>query len=243
VVEVITGGVSQAQLAPLLSDQAVTIRDVGGGAVVESCSELARVVVLSCATSGLPEGFSAPVGLVDAELPITTLYVATDGTRAAQNRVRTQAANLVPNAIIHTQQDRLDVDAQYFGGIGHLLNVGWQFVLIVAACSLTVGMVAGVIERRRSFAVLRASGLRRGEFHQVVLLETVATMVVTTTVGVGVGLVSSYASALFDGTPWRPPGAGAFAMVGSGVLVALVLSAMALPLVDAATRHDTVRYE
>jgi hypothetical protein len=32
-------------------------------------------------------------------------------------------------------------------------------------------------------------------------------------------------------------------MVGIGVLVALILSTMALPLLDAATRPDAVRYE
>jgi hypothetical protein len=32
-------------------------------------------------------------------------------------------------------------------------------------------------------------------------------------------------------------------MVGVGVLAALILSAMALPLLDAATRYDAVRYE
>jgi hypothetical protein len=32
-------------------------------------------------------------------------------------------------------------------------------------------------------------------------------------------------------------------MVGIGVLAALILSTIALPLLDAATRHDAVRYE
>jgi hypothetical protein len=32
-------------------------------------------------------------------------------------------------------------------------------------------------------------------------------------------------------------------MVGIGVLAALILSTMALPLLDTATRHDAVRYE
>jgi hypothetical protein len=64
--------------------------------------------------------------------------------------VRSQAANLVPNAIIHAQQDRVDVDARFLGSVGQLLRVGWYFVLVVAACSLTVGMVAGVVERRRA---------------------------------------------------------------------------------------------
>jgi hypothetical protein len=245
VVEVYTGGVPEAQVAPLLSERAVATRfEIGGdGEVVESCPELARMVTLSCTSSGLAEGISARAGLADADLPIFRVYVLTDGTPAAENRVRTQAANLVPNAIIHTQEDRLDVDAVYLGNLGRLLRVGWQFVLVVAACSLTVGMIAGVIERRRPFALLRASGLRLGELRQVVFLETAAAMLITAAVGVGLALASSWALALFGDMAWTWPDVGVFAMVGIGVLAALILSTMALPLLDAATRHDAVRYE
>jgi len=42
---------------------------------------------------------------------------------------------------------------------------------------------------------------------------------------------------------WTWPDAGVFAMVGIGVLAALILSTMTLPLLDAATRHDAARYE
>jgi hypothetical protein len=68
-------------------------------------------------------------------------------------------------------------------------------------------------------------------------------MLVTAAVGVGLGLASSYAVALFGDMVWTWPDAGVFAMVGVGVLAALILSAMALPLLDAATRYDAVRYE
>ena len=201
------------------------------------------MVTLSCSSSGLAGDISARAGLADTDLPIFRVYVLTDGTAAAENRVRSQAANLVPNAIIHTQQDRVDVGARFFGSLGQLLRVGWYFVLVVAACSLTVGMVAGVIERRRPFALSRASGLRLGELHQVVFLETAAAMLVTAAVGIVLGLASSYALALFGDMAWAWPDVGVFAMVGVGVLAALILSTMALPLLDAATRHDAVRYE
>jgi hypothetical protein len=246
VVEVVTGGVPEAKVAPLLSERAVPVRsDIGAaGELVESCTELARVVTLSCSSSGLAEGgVSERAGLADTDLPISTVYVPTDRTPAAENRVRTQAANLVPNAIIHTQQDRIDTDAFFFGSLEQLQRLVWYFVLLVAACSLTVGMLAGVIERRRPFALLRASGLRLGELRQVVFLETAAAMLVTAAVGVGLGMASSYALALFGDMAWTWPDVGVFVMVGIGVLAALILSTLALPLLDAATRHDAVRYE
>jgi hypothetical protein len=240
VVEVLTGGVPEAKVAPLLSERAVTIR----GDLVESCLELARLVTLSCSSSGLAEGgISERAGLADTDLPISTVYVPTDGTTAAENRVRTQAANLVPNAIIHTQQDRIDTDAFFFRSLEQLQRLVWYFVLLVAACSLTVGMLAGVIERRRPFALLRASGLRLGELRQIVFLQTAGAMLVTAAVGVGLAMASSYALALFSDMAWTWPDAGVFAIIGTGVLTALLLTTLALPLLDAATRHDAIRYE
>ena len=171
------------------------------------------------------------------------VYIATHGTPAAENRVRTQAANLVPNALIHTQQDRIDTDAFFLASVEQLQRLVWYFVLLVAACSLTVGMLAGVIERRRPFALLRASGLRLGELRQVVFLETAAAMLVTAAVGVGLGMAASYALALFGDMTWTWPDGGVFAMVGIAALAALILSTLALPLLDVATRHDAVRYE
>ena len=244
VVEVITGGVPEAKVAPLLSERAVPVRYGGAGDFVESCPELARMVTFSCSSPGLAEsGISERAGLAGTGLPISMVYILTDGTPAAVNRVRTQAANLVPNALIHTQQDRIDTDAFFFDSLEQLQRLVWYFVLLVAACSLTVGMLAGVLERRRPFALLRASGLRLGELRQIVFLETAAAMLVTAAVGVGLGMATSYAVALFGDMVWTWPDAGVFAMVGIGVLAALILSTMALPLLDAATRYDAVRYE
>jgi hypothetical protein len=176
VVEVLTGGVPAAKVAPLLSERAVTIRsDIGAARdLVESCPELARVVTLSCSSSGLAEAASAS-GRARRHRPADLHGVhPTDGTTAAENRVRTQAANLVPNAIIHTQQDRIDTDAFFFGSLEQLQRLAWYFVLLVAACSLTVGMLAGVIERRRPFALLARVRPPPRELRQIVFLETAA---------------------------------------------------------------------
>ena len=42
---------------------------------------------------------------------------------------------------------------------------------------------------------------------------------------------------------WAWPGLDIYAYVGGGVLAALLFSTLALPLLNAATRHDAVRYE
>jgi hypothetical protein len=246
VVHVLTGGVPEAQVAPLLIGQAVATR-FDFVELVESCQQLARMVTLAPECSASPSddrGIRMQPRLTGSDLPVASVYVPTDGTPAAESRVRTQAANLVPNAIIHTRADQRDTDGEFFAGAGELLLVGLRFMVVVAACSLALGTIAGVLERRRPFALLRASGLRRRELYQVVLLETGVAMLVTSAVAIGLGLVSSYAASLLDeGMVWQWPPASVFSAVGAGVLAALALSAMALPLLDAATRQETVRYE
>ena len=64
-----------------------------------------------------------------------------------------------------------------------------------------------------------------------------------TTLSVGLGLATSYAFYSIDGSPWSPPGLDLTVAILGGVLAAFALSACALPLLDAATRHDAVRYE
>ncbi len=247
VVEILTAGVSAEVVAPLLTDDAVATFYRPGipvGERAEACAALARMTTKRCSAAESDMGLMTREGLDDADpaLPLHGVYVPTEGGPAAE-RVRTQAAVLVPNALVHMQQDRIDHDRVLVDSLGQLMRVFWMFVLVVAACSLTVGTLAAMIERRRPFALLRASGLRLSELRRVVFMETAAAMLITALVGVGLGLASSYALALVRDIPWTWPDAGVFATVAAGVLVSLALTTLALPLIDAATRHDAVRYE
>ena len=96
------------------------------------------------------------------------------------------------------------------------------FVLLVAACSLTVSAVAGLMERRRPFALLRASGVRLGELRRIVLLETGVPLVLTALGGMGIALLVVYLST--PGDEWAMPDAGFFAGVGGAVLIAFAVS-------------------
>jgi ABC-type antimicrobial peptide transport system permease subunit len=104
-------------------------------------------------------------------------------------------------------------------------------------------MIGSLVQRRRPFALLHASGMRIGELRQAVFLETAATMVITSALGVALGLIFAYAAARQGGVAFRWPGLDVFALVGSGVLATLIFSTFALPLVKAATKHDAIRYE
>jgi ABC-type antimicrobial peptide transport system permease subunit len=115
--------------------------------------------------------------------------------------------------------------------------------VLVGALGLAAGMIAGLLERRCPFALLRASGVRIGELRRVVFLETAATMVFTSALGVGMGLITAYIATSQGEGDWRWPELAVFVYVGSGILAALLFSALALPLLGATTRHECVRYE
>jgi ABC-type antimicrobial peptide transport system permease subunit len=115
------------------------------------------------------------------------------------------------------------------------------FVLLFTACSLTVSVIAGVLERRRPFALLRASGVRIGELRRIVLLETAAPLAITVLFGAGLATVQSLAATSPE--YWVLPSTEYLAGLGLGVLVAFAVSLVALPFLDTATRFDAVRFE
>jgi ABC-type lipoprotein release transport system permease subunit len=115
------------------------------------------------------------------------------------------------------------------------------FVLLVAACSLTVATVSGLMERRRPFALLRASGVRLGELRRIALLETGLPLVITTLGGMGTAMLVTYM--ITPSGEWGLPGARFFAGLGLALVAALAVSSLALPLMDVATRHDSARFE
>jgi hypothetical protein len=240
VVAVMTGGVPTETVAPLLSEAAVT---VGPSGPVVACADLARVVYVTCPyppDSGFVEAAPGyrPTGIT------SLLYIPTDGSLAAENRVRTRAANLVPNAIINSNRDPIDRNLEtYFRDMDRLGAVVALFVLIIGAFGLSAAMVGGLVERRRPFALLRASGMHLGELRRSVLLETAATMTVTSVAGVGIGMLLAYGATLQGGANWRWPGADVYGLIGAGLLAALLFSTVALPLLSLTTRHDAVRFE
>lgn len=250
VVQVYTGGVPEDQVAPLLTGETVTNRfdarsrfDPQYDGFFVPCEGLARMRTnVACPHPDDTSRFEP--GPDVANLFVLDVYITTDGSLAAENRVRTQAANLLPNAIINTDRDPVDYNLEtLFTDFNTLARVASLLVLLMGAVGLTAGMIGGLIERRRPFALLRTSGMRIGELRRVVFLETAATVVVTSIAGVGLGLALAYAQSTQDGGAWTWPGLDVLGVVGGGVVAALIFSTLALPLLDATTRPDRVRYE
>ncbi|MFC4114173.1 ABC transporter permease [Nonomuraea zeae] len=257
VVEVFVGQQPIGRLAPLVTPGTVTIHVHGYGIGVVSCAELSRVVVASCPlpASVLVRGMgtNATIGVMSGEftesvpgadrLMVRAIYIPTDGTVAAEERVRTRAALLLPRAILNTQRDTVLQESRLQAELSTYAGLATWFVVLVAGCSLTAGVVAGLIERRRPFALLRASGVRLGELRRVVLLESALPMLLSVLMGAVLGAGGSYVVTVVGGDVWAPPAPGFAAGLAAGVLVALAITMAALPLMNVSTRYDAVRFE
>lgn len=262
VVEIFAGGLPEADLMPLISAGAVVARGGQGAGVSVRCADLARVVEVVCP---LPSGFgnvrrppaTAALGMAfngagvfepgpePATSRVQAVYIPTDGSVAAEERIRTRAAVLLPRAIISTRSDRYrqvyDLAPVY--DVGTVAGLVTLFVLLVAGCSLTISLVSGLLERRRPFALLRAAGMSVGELRRVALLETAVPMVFTALLGAALASVPASVYAILGDQPYPSPGLDFALLLGGGLLAALIITASALPLVNAATRYDAIRYE
>jgi hypothetical protein len=252
VVAVDARGAPDATLAPLLSGGTVVARAGAGGRMVVRCADLARVSTLTCplpasfGNDSPPSGVFGPTGFAEPEpgderLPIHSLYVPTDGSTAAQERVRTAVAAAGASALAWTEPEFSYSTDTNIDGFSSGFQLATAFVLFVAACSLTVSVVAGLLERRRPFALLRASGVRLGELRLIALLETAAPLLLTVLGGMATAFVVMFLS--LPRAEWALPGPGFFAGAAASVVVTLAVCLVTWPLVDATTRHDNVRYE
>jgi hypothetical protein len=250
VVEIATYG---KPVDPNAFGEAAVARMRPDGTVALSCAEFSRYVAFPC-PAGLrlgdtgPRSFWHTNGIAepvpsDAELPVQAVFVRTDGSVRAEERVRTRAARLVPGAVVGTHHDNVELESRQLSELDTALRLATMFVLLVAACSLTVSVIAGLIERRRPLALLRATGVRVGELRRMVLLEAAMPLALTVLVGIALGLVASYALGKGAGDEWSPPGADFALSMAIGVTIAFAVTTVALPLMDVATRHNAVRYE
>lgn len=131
-----------------------------------------------------------------------------------------------------------------YDAVEHLAFAAVALTLLVAGCSLAVSAGGGILERRRPFTLLRLTGTPMSSLARVVLLESVLPLVAAAVVAavVGWGLAATVSTSLSKSSlPF--PGRLYFATTGAGLVVALSVMLLTLPLLGRLTRTQTARFE
>jgi len=116
--------------------------------------------------------------------------------------------------------------------------------LLVAGCSLAIAVSAGLIERKRPFALLRLSGVPVSSLNRVVLAEAAAPLLLVAAASAGLGLgVAALILKVVSVSGWRPPAAGYWYALAAGISFALLTVAATLPLLKRVTSLETARFE
>ncbi|MGW6931898.1 FtsX-like permease family protein [Lentzea sp. NPDC054927] len=178
-------------------------------------------------------GTATPPGLVTV-FDGRDREIVSNGTVEDEERIRTREAVAAPRAIINTRREFVLREQRLWDDVETAVHFAVAVVVVVAGCGLAAGAVGGVLERRRSFALLRAAGTTVGQLRRVVLLETGVPLVAMTGLGVVLGVVTLLAT---KGPLPTPRFAG---VVVSGLAVALLIAATPLVLLRQSTGEAAI---
>ncbi|MFD0526962.1 FtsX-like permease family protein [Kitasatospora arboriphila] len=227
----------------------VLCSELAGTPVVGGCAPGAEVAAvpmyqfLDLRTADARQWPTAPVTPAQlAALPVQMVYVTTDGSTAATERVRTVLGRAFPDHGSRMVKDWGSDQQRQLAGFRQLANVVILTTLPIAGCSLAVSVVAGLSERRRPFALLRLGGAPLGLLRTVVALESALPLVVVAVVATGTGLLSAH---LFLTSQMHytlvSPGAVYYALVVVGLVASLGIIASTLPLLRRITGPEAAR--
>ncbi|MEU2771866.1 FtsX-like permease family protein [Streptomyces sp. NPDC007162] len=227
----------------------VTCSDLAGTPMVGRCPAGASVTAVDFyafvslqSHPSLPWPAAAISTAAVAKLPVQLVYVATDGSTAAMERVRTLLTTAYPHHQAQTVGDWGTDLQQELAGWRQLADVVLLTTLPIAGCSLAVSVVAGLSDRRRPFALLRLTGAPLGVLQRVIGLESTLPLLAVAAISIGTAFA---ASALFLKSQMRydlvSPGAAYYALVTLGLVASLGIIASTLPLLRRVTGPETAR--
>jgi predicted lysophospholipase L1 biosynthesis ABC-type transport system permease subunit len=177
--------------------------------------------------------------------PVKMLAVATDGSVAAIEQVRTDLENVFPGRFqpVTIAEDSAQSDnAQRTTEYRQLINVILLTSLPIAGCSLAVAVAAGLADRKRAFSLLRLAGAPLAMLRRVVVLETAMPLVVIAVFSSAIGFL---ATSMFVRSQLaetlQPPGSSYFVLAAAGLIASLAIIASTFPLLARITGAETAR--
>lgn len=181
-----------------------------------------------------------------ARMPADMLVVTTDGLPVTTDRARTAIARAAPGTVPLLGAELDAAAARQLVQLNRLANLALAVTLTIAGCSLAVAVAAGIIERKRPFALLRLAGMHLAELQRTALLEAGGPLVLIALASAVLGLATS---AVIVGVAaggmalWEPPTAGYWLSLAGGLTLALAVAAAALPLLRRTTAPSAARFE
>ena len=128
--------------------------------------------------------------------------------------------------------------------LADLAYVGIGVTLFVAVASLIVSTIGGLMERRRSLYTLRLGGMRLIQLKRLVMIESVAPLLMTSVLSCGIGVWTGAVFTKMFSTTLKPVLTPTyFAIVGLGLLTAIIGIYLILPMVDKLTRAEANQTE
>jgi hypothetical protein len=242
------------------------------GPALVSCSELARTPAFGrCAPgasvaridlqSSQPNGLTQRSTLADQTwpgvgntverlggYPVEEVVVGTDGSSAAIETARTQLDVAIPAQDYFQAPTTLGEitpsTAQSLTEAKYVTDVIIVASLIIAGCSLAVGVTAGVSDRKRPFSLLRLSGVPVAMLRRVVALEAALPLLVASIASAGVGLFGAelFLRAQLSVSLRWPGGLYSFVVL-AGVVGSLGLIALTFTIIERITGPEVARNE
>lgn len=212
---------------------------------IESGQVQSLVVGSTDRIRGLPDLLIDPgvLGTAADRFPITVLFVNTDGTAAAAERVRAAIQGYEPLVPVYLADDPMEQVPQY-AEVGRIVGLGLIGSLALAGCSLAVATITGLLGRRRQFALLRAAGMPISRLRVLVLLQAGVPLIAVSAASSLLGVVVAQGVlrvAYVGAVPL--PDASLLAVLGASLAVAMGVVAATLPAADRLTRPQSLRSE
>jgi hypothetical protein len=191
-----------------------------------------------------PEGWQF-VSVGDRNLMPGRMLVNTNGDPSIVETLRTKIAATIPfTASVDTDQSLYASGVMVFVQMRAAMYLGMIIVLIVAGCGLLVAVADSLLERRRPFALLRLTGMTLKQLRTAVLLEAAIPLIATTVLAAAAGtLYGEMVLNATSGTPYQWPSAQFVLAIVAGIVLALAIVALTLPLLGKITRPENARFE
>jgi hypothetical protein len=179
--------------------------------------------------------------------PVRSVYINTDGSPAAIERVRAALERLLPRDRGYigppSTISEISPDAQQqLTGYRRLAALAIIASIPIAACSLAVSVAAGLTDRKRPFSLLRLAGTPLRVLRHVVTFEAAVPLLAVSALSVGAGLAAAdlFLHAQLSES-LRPPGAAYFTAIATALVLSLGIIAATLPLLERMTGPEVAR--